>query len=179
MDNGASSYRRFLSGDENAFEEIVKEYRQGLTWFINRFVCDTYIAEDIAADVFAYVLVHPKKYDFRVSLKTYLYMLGRSRALDALRKQKRQSTVALDEKIESADDIEKSVLLSEEKRALSIALNSLDENLKSAVHLVFFEGLSYKEAGRVMKKTEKQIDNLLYRAKKELRSILEKGGITL
>jgi len=40
MDNGAGSYRRYLDGDEKAFEEIVKEFRDPLTYFINSFVND-------------------------------------------------------------------------------------------------------------------------------------------
>ena len=34
----------------------------------------------------------------------------------------------------------------------------------------------YDETGKVMKKSRKQVDNLLYRAKKELRIILGKDG---
>ena len=34
MDNGASSYRRFLDGDETAFREIMEEYHHGLVFFI-------------------------------------------------------------------------------------------------------------------------------------------------
>ena len=89
MDNGASSYRRFLDGDEAAFDLIVREYREPLIFFISRYVHDTCAAEDIAVDVFMYILVHPKRYNFKVSLKTYLFMLGRSRAIDFLRRQKR------------------------------------------------------------------------------------------
>ena len=44
------------------------------------------------------------------------------------------------------------------------------------IHLIYFEDLSYDEAGKVMKKSRKQVDNLLYRAKKELRIILGKDG---
>ena len=36
--------------------------------------------------------------------------------------------------------------------------------------------MSYEEAGKVMKKTRKQVDNLLYRAKSELRTILGEDG---
>ena len=46
--------------------------------------------------------------------------------------------------------------------------------MRLAVHLVYFEELSYEEAARVMKKNKKQIDNLLYRAKSLLRSELGK-----
>lgn len=30
MDNGASSYRRFLDGDDKGLSEIVRDYRDGL-----------------------------------------------------------------------------------------------------------------------------------------------------
>ena len=34
MDNGASSYRRFLSGDKDAIVELLKEYNDGLVLFL-------------------------------------------------------------------------------------------------------------------------------------------------
>ena len=33
MDNGASSYLRFLNGDKNGFVELVRGYKDGLTLF--------------------------------------------------------------------------------------------------------------------------------------------------
>ena len=38
MDNGASSYLRFLNGDKNGFVDIVKDYKDGLTLFINTII---------------------------------------------------------------------------------------------------------------------------------------------
>ncbi len=38
MDNGASSYRRFLDGDDKGLTEIVKEYKDGLILYLNGFV---------------------------------------------------------------------------------------------------------------------------------------------
>lgn len=52
MDNGASSYRRFLEGDESAFDEIMKELFDGLVFFIDRYVHDIHAAEDIASMLF-------------------------------------------------------------------------------------------------------------------------------
>ncbi len=40
MDNGASSYRRFLDGDESAFDNIMKELLLSLVFFIDRYVQD-------------------------------------------------------------------------------------------------------------------------------------------
>ena len=50
MDNGASSYRRFLDGDESAFNEIMEELFRSLVFFINGYVHDIHAAEDIAID---------------------------------------------------------------------------------------------------------------------------------
>lgn len=182
MDNGESSCRRFLSGDKSAFDDILKEYRQSLTFFIYRYVKNYHEAEDIAIDVFVEFLAHPKKYNFKTSLKTYLFMIGRSRALDFLRrnkKYKRAELQELDRNPEDSGSLWEDFIKGERNRALNEAVVKLPEDMKIAVHLVYFEGLSYEEAGRVMKKSKKQIDNLLYRAKGKLKIALSEKGVEL
>ena len=179
MDNGASSYRRYLAGDEDAFGEIVKMYFDNLVFFIDRYVREPAAAEDIAMDVFAYLVAFPNRYHFRVSLKTYLFMLGRSRALDYLRRRSRLKTVSLSEAEQLPEDAlspEELILTDQRKRSVNDALEQLDEQLRLAVHLVYFEDLSCDEAARVMKKTRKQVYNLLYRGKNALRAILSEEG---
>jgi len=48
--------------------------------------------------------------------------------------------------------------------------------MRVAVHLIYFEEMTYEEAAQVMRKNRKQVDNLLYRAKKALRIILGEDG---
>lgn len=48
--------------------------------------------------------------------------------------------------------------------------------MRVVIHLIYFEKMTYDEAAKVMKKNRKQVDNLLYRAKKELRIILGEDG---
>ena len=146
MDNGASSYRRFLDGDESAFENIMKELFRGLVFFIDRFVHDTHAAEDLAIDIFSDLVVHRHRYNFKVSLKTYLYMVGRSRALDYIRHRKVINFVELSEAQSVADDsaaLEEMVLADERKRRVNAALGQLPEDLRVAVHLVYFEEMTY------------------------------------
>ena len=179
MDNGASSYRRFLDGDESAFESIMKELFRGLVFFIDGFVHDTHAAEDIAIDTFSDLVVHRHRYNFKVSLKTYLYMVGRSRALDYIKHRKVIDFVELSEADNTPAEqeaLEEIVLADERKRVVNNALNALPEDMRVVIHLVYFEDLTYDEAAKVMKKNRKQVDNLLYRAKKELRIILGKDG---
>jgi len=179
MDNGASSYRRFLDGDESAFDEIMKELFDNLVFFIDRYVHDIHAAEDIAIDAFSDLVVNKHRYNFKVTLKTYLFMLGRSRALNYIKHRKVIDFVELteaDTAIAEQEALEDIILADERKRVVNNALNSLPDDMRVVVHLIYFEDLSYDEAAKVMKKNRKQVDNLLYRAKKELRIILGKDG---
>ena len=175
MDNGASSYRRFLDGDESAFDEIMKELFDNLVFFIDRYVHDIHAAEDIAIDSFSDLVVNKHRYNFKVTLKTYLFMLGRSRALNYIKHRKVINFVELTEADNISDEqetLEDIILADERKRVVNNALNSLPDDMRVVVHLIYFEDLSYDEAAKVMQKNRKQVDNLLYRAKKELRIIL-------
>ena len=177
MDNGASSYRRFLDGDDGAFDEILKEYRNGLIFFINRYVRNADVAEDIAIDVFVQLLVHRHRYNFKTSLKTYLYMMGRSRALDYLRRKKHFRMVELSEaEVAEDESLERTLIDNERKRLVNEAIWKLPDEMRVAIHLVYFENLTYEEAAKVMKKNRKQVDNLLYRAKGMLREIIGEEG---
>ena len=60
--------------------------------------------------------------------------------------------------------------------AVNAAVAKLPEDMRVVIHLIYFEEMTYDEAAKVMKKNRKQVDNLLYRAKKELRIILGKDG---
>ena len=106
-------------------------------------------------------------------------MLGRSRALDYLRHRKRLETVELSEAGEIAGDAvtpEEKVLLDEKKRKIHSAIAGLPEDMRTVIHLIYFEEMTYAETAKVLRKNRKQVDNLLYRAKKELRTILGKDG---
>lgn len=178
MDVGSSMYRRYLDGDEAAFAEIEKLYLEHLTYFIHRYVNDIEEAKDIAIDCLAELVAHPHRFKFQTALKTYLFSIGRNKAINYIKRRNRVTMVDLDEVEKSLDyvSIEEEVLADERKRTVNEAVAKLPEEMRIAVHLVYFEDQSYEEAARIMKKSKKQIYNLIYRAKVELRSILGKDG---
>ncbi len=182
MDRGASCYRRFLAGQESAFDEIMELLFHRLVFFIDRYVQDPYEAEDLAIETMTELVVHPKKYRFTVSLKTYLFLLGKSKALDYLRKKNRRKTEpveAVGETVSSEAGLEDQLQLQEQQRLVHEALAKLPQEMSAVLHLIYFEELSYEDAAKVMKKSRKQVDNLIYRGKKELRQILGKEAIVL
>lgn len=95
MDHGASSYRRFLQGDDSGFEEIVRTYSDGLILYLYGYVSDFHLAEDLCEDTFFRLLVKKPRFDGRSSFKSWLYTIGKNLATDHLRRAKntkRQST---------------------------------------------------------------------------------------
>ena len=176
MDNGESSYRRFLDGDESAFGELLDMYSENLIFFINRYVGNVAIAQEISEDVFVELLIHKRRYNFKTSLKTYIFTIARNKAVSYLRKCSRKPECAYEYIENEADrrNLEDEFLKKERDKKLHNAIDNLNEDYKTVLHLIYFEDMSYEQAGAVMKKSKKQIENLVYRARQVLKKTLEK-----
>lgn len=175
--NGEIFYKQYVDGDDRAFEEVVKIYYDGLVAFITSYTHSSFESEDIANDCFLYIAIHKHKYNFNNSLKTYLYTLGRSRALNFLKKRKRLTHDNIEDyPFLSNCDYNSEILLEESEKRLKIAtaISELKGDMQSVVYLFYFENMSYEEIAKVLKIKIKQVDNYLYRAKKILQEKLKK-----
>lgn len=74
------------------------------------------------------------------------------------------------------ENLEKLYFVEERKIAVHSSLQKLNGDYRQVLYLTVFEELTNEEAARVMKKNKRQIENLVYRAKKALKSELEKEG---
>ena len=179
MDNDAESYRRYLEGDERAFDEIVDSLFHRLVFFVNGYLHDYAAAEDVAIETFTDLFVNKKQYDFRVSLKTYVFMIGKSKALNALKRRKLLAEADFSETDGLTGDggePEADVLSDERSRIVRNALSRLPGDMQTALHLLYFENMDHQEAAKVMGKTKKQMYNLVFRAKAALRDVLGDEG---
>ena len=93
MDNGASSYRRFLDGDENGIVRIIKEYKDGLILYLNGFVRNVHNDEELAEETFVKLVVKRPKFAKNSAFKTWLYAIGRNAAIDYLRRNSKMRCV--------------------------------------------------------------------------------------
>ena len=179
MDNGASSYRRFLDGDDKGIAEIVGEYKDGLILYLNGYVNNIFLAEELTEDTFFLLITKKPRYSGKSAFKSWLYAIGRNVAVDFVRHHSK----ALHTPIEDMENywseeqsLEQSYIKDERKRIVHQLLSELTADYRIVLWLVFFEGFSNKEAAAAMKKSDRQIKNLLYRAKQSLKSKLEKEG---
>ncbi len=175
-------YKRFINGDVKGFEELVLEYKNVLIYFLNRYVQDLNIAEDIAQDAFVDVYVYKERYNGKTSFKTYLFTIGRNKAVDYIRKNKHmQYTVDIEEQTEISSDENELidyVIQNENKGLIAHALERMKEEYAKVLILIDFNDFSYKEAANILGKTTSQVKVLVHRARKSLRKILEEEGFT-
>ena len=178
MDNGASSYRRFLDGDDYAIGDIIAEYKDGLILYLNSICNNLHTAEEIAEETFVCIAVKQPDFSARSSFKTWLYSIGRHTAVDYIRNHRRFHFVSFQECADIPDntDIESELIKNEQKKLLHKSICSLKEEYRQVLYLSYFEDMSNEEIAEIMKKKRRQIENLTYNAKKALRSKLEKEG---
>ena len=178
MDNGASSYRRYLDGDENGFIDLVKEYKDGLMLYLNSIVCNIHVAEDLTEDTFLKLGVKKPKYkEEKGSFKSWLYTIGRNIAVDYLRKNAKRLEIPIDtcNHLASEDEDVEVLLIKEERKILvHRALKKLKPEYRQVLYLIYFEDFSNKDVAQMMKKSVHNIETLSYRARKALKSELEK-----
>ena len=173
MDSGTKAFERYLNGETDAFDEVMDLYRENLIFFLCRFVPDCHTAEELAEDSFVELLLHPHRFRFTVSLKTYLFAIGRNKALTWRKKMARQTDLPFEELACRVADQPEEIL---QKRLLSQTLALLKDDYRTALHLLYFEQLSYLEIARIMHKSSKQVENLVYRGRIALKKQLEKEG---
>ena len=179
MDNGASSYRRFLNGDDTGFVEIVRDYKDGLILYLDSFVRNLAAAEELAEDTFVRLGVKKPHFAEKSSFRTWLYAIGRNIAIDFLRKQAKHGTVPIDDCAEPADgeSLETAYLREERKVIIHKAMNGLKSEYRQVLWLIYFEGFSCRETAAVMKKSVHNVETLAYRARQSLKSELIREGL--
>lgn len=180
QDRGIQQYRRYLAGDEDGLTAIVEEYGDRLLHYINGFVRNEDVAEDLLSETFLRLVLRRRAFREEASLKTYLYAIGRNQALSWLRRHRRQREVPLETAapVAVACTAEQQVIRDERRALLERTLSVMHADYRDVLQLVYFEGLSCEQAASVMHKSRKQAENLLYRGKRALRTILEKEGFS-
>lgn len=178
--NDITLYQRFLSGDDSGLQRLMERYGNSLTLYIDGYLHDIHEAEDLMIEAFAYfVAKRPRLRDD--GFRAYLYKSARHLALRCMQKKRRKQLFSFDDLEQEPESdvlLETQVQTDERNRILWRCMDELAPAYREALYLVYFEGMRHAEAAAVMRKTEKQIADLVYRGRASLRKTLEREGIT-
>lgn len=172
-------YKKYLNGDNKAFEELVIKYKNQIIFFIAGYTKDISIAEDISQDVFVYILLNKEQYDFQYSFRTYIFMIAKCRAINYIKRKKKVVSLKEVENITEADkELEAIIYKNDNNQMLNKKLRELKPDYQAVIYLSTFEKMKYKDIAKVMNKNLGQVKSLLNRAKKKLKKLLEEEGMT-
>ena len=171
-------YLRFLQGDNGALEELVRVYSDALVRFAYCYVKNAAVAEDIMEEAFAKLIVKRKPFSQDDNLRAYLYKAVRNKSIDYLRSHKKFVPLADIESVIRSGETEVSVLRKECNRTIYRCMQQLPTQYQEALYLAYFEDYGAESIANIIKKTKKQVYNLLARAKAALKTLLEKEGIS-
>lgn len=173
------SYQRFLDGDHEGLCEIIDTYKDGLILYLNSFLKDLPLAEELAEDVFVKLVLKKPHFSGRSAFKTWLYAIAGNIARDHLRLRKRQP-LSLEEyhHDEEAVSLEETYIHQEEKMRLHQCMKQLKAEYRQVLWLAYFEDFSHRQISKIMKKSTHNIETLAYRARLALKQILIKEGFS-
>ena len=158
----------------------MERYGDRLTFYINGYIHDIHEAEDLMIEAFAYLVAKKPKIK-EGCFKAYLYKMARNLSLRIIAKKRATLSFSFEEiekEPESKVVIEEIIEIEELNQCLYLCMDRLKSEYREALYLVYFEGMRHAEVAKIMKKSEKQIANLVYRGRKNLRKYLEEEGVT-
>ncbi len=179
MDKGAESYRKYLDGDNNGLAEIISDYKDGLTLYLNSITKDIHTAEELTEDTFVRIgIKKPKFKASKASFKTWIYTIASNMAIDHLRQKARKRVLSVEAcaDIPSGESPEALFARYECRMAVRKALDRLNTQYRQVLWLIYFENFSIKETAEIMKKSQHSVETTAYRARQSLKKELEKEG---
>ena len=141
--------------DIGAFEALYDRYGDLVYSVALRVVGDTYVAEDIAQDVFLRVWRRPEQFDLeRGKFVTWLMSVTRNRSIDERRsrgRRLRHEAMPADDEEDvlpsrnERDDPALATVLADDRAAVREAMEFLPAEQKLAIQLAYFSGLTQQE----------------------------------
>jgi RNA polymerase sigma factor (sigma-70 family) len=162
---------RFRRGDDAPFDEIHRRYRAPLIAFARRMLSATgHDADDVVQDAFIRAYRGLRATDRAMTLRPWLYMIVRNRALDELRSPRRAG--AYDDEfalnaVPTADTAQ-CVEQRDEMRQLVAEIARLPERQRMALVMREFDGCSHVETARRLRTTVPATKSLIIRARSNL-----------
>jgi RNA polymerase sigma-70 factor (ECF subfamily) len=146
--NDVELMKRYAAGDEGAFQELVKQYKDSVYAFLRRFLNDRDLVDDVFQETFMQLYVSRDTFDQSKPLRPWLFTIAANKAKDALRRSQRVDSTNLGSLFDS------------DEHSLDDVLNTLDQD----------DRMPYDDL--IREETAAQVKRVIARMPVKLREIL-------
>jgi RNA polymerase sigma-70 factor (ECF subfamily) len=172
--------RASSQGDAASFGKLYDRHFKAVYRFIAYRVSDTALAQDLTSQAFLKALEHIGSFDGRkASFLTWVMRIARNTLIDAYRTHRATEDIdELDIRQEGGDvseDIDTRAKLEELRRALA----ALPQEQRDIIRMRVWDGLSYREIGQVLGKSEASCKMMASRTLRSLRGKISLAAFAL
>ena len=173
--------RRVQAGDKRGFDLLVLKYQSRIIGLVSRYVSDAHEAQDVAQEAFIKAYRALPKFRGDSAFYTWLYRIAINTAKNHLASRKRRppgTDVAVEDAellagegaaaLRSADSPESQLLGEELAQAVDAAIRELPDELRAALTLREFDGLSYEDIAEIMDCPVGTVRSRIFRAREAI-----------
>jgi RNA polymerase sigma-70 factor (ECF subfamily) len=157
-DNDFELIKKFLAGDESAFNLIVKKYQKKIYWHARQMLGNHLDADEVTQEVLIVIYKKLGSFNFNSSLFTWIYRIINTRSLNQIRRRKIKNFFSIDDdesnfELEDTNDIVEDLVNREKLNQVSKALEKLPPKQRQIFIMRNYEELSYDEISKITGKT--------------------------
>ena len=160
---------------DKAFSILVKKYQERLYWHIRRMLVDHEDSNDVMQNVFIRVWNALANFREDAQLYTWLYRIATNECLSFIQKQKKKSTLSLNElesglsnKIRADKAFDGSKL----EWKLQLAIPQLPEKQRVVFTLRYYDAMPYEEMSRVLETSAGALKASYHHAAKKIEDFI-------
>lgn len=161
-------------GDRGALETLYRRHAPWLTARLQRRCSDSGVVDEVLQDTFVAVWRSAGRYDGRGEVAAWIWGISVRRLVDAVRRSPRPTAALLDvpDTADLVSSAEEQVLLGIEHGELGPALDRLSPELRAVVRATVLDGLTTREAGKLLGIPSGTVKTRMMRARAQLREDL-------
>ncbi|MDQ2871674.1 MAG: RNA polymerase sigma factor [Candidatus Eremiobacteraeota bacterium] len=168
-----------LKGDTEAFGTLVERYDRAVYHLAFRTLRDPEEARDATQEAFFKAYRSLRTFKPGAKFSTWIFAIVYHACCDRLARRKRYSNEELPERADGAPTPEQSAIAADEARRLRAAIDALPEKYRTVITLYHLQGKQYEEIATVLGLPIGTVKTHLFRAKEQLRRLLDENAITV
>lgn len=172
---------RTAAGDMDAMKVLYQRHAQAVQRFVQTRIRDHFEVSDIVHNTMLDVWRTAGRFEGRSNARSWILSIARNKMVDFIRKQSRTELAEPDQNApDESPNAEAVITASQDAAHVRECVDKLPTQQRSAIHLAFFEEMTYGEIAEVNNVPEGTIKTRIYHAKKLLMrclSMLRGSGV--
>lgn len=157
QENDFELVNRFLSGEEVAFNLIVKKYQKKIYWHARQMMGNHLDADEVTQEVLIVIFNKLKNFNFNSSLYTWIYKIVTTRSLNQIRKKQIKRFFSIDDndevELQDQHDIVEELDSKEKLEKVKKVLEKIPPKQRQIFIMRNFGELSYEEISEITGKS--------------------------